>query len=117
MIAFTVPGQAVPKGRPRFAKKGRRVMVFTPTTTQEFEKRVRAFAMEAGARKLDGDLGLTVRFFVKDHRRRDLDNLLKGVKDALNGIAWEDDCQVASCFMDKKVDDNPRTEVAVWRLT
>jgi Holliday junction resolvase RusA-like endonuclease len=47
--------------------------------------------------------------------RADLDNMLKLVADALNGIAWHDDRQItrthAEIFM---FSDRPRTEVEVW---
>lgn len=33
-------------------------------------------------------------FRLPDKRKRDLDNLAKAVSDALNGIIWDDDCQI-----------------------
>lgn len=36
----------------------------------------------------------------------DVDNLLKGIKDALNGIAYKDDSQIVSVFALKKYEEN-----------
>lgn len=46
----------------------------------------------------------------------DLDNLAKLVKDALNGVAWGDDGQVAMVCMAKRYGSPARTEVTVERL-
>src|SRR6266498_5635691 len=47
-------------------------------------------------------------------RRCDWDNLAKLVCDALNGIAWRDDDQIAHALVVKGYDAaNPRTEVTV----
>jgi Holliday junction resolvase RusA-like endonuclease len=36
-------------------------------------------------------VAITYDFWLKDNRKIDLDNLIKGVNDALNGLAWPDD--------------------------
>jgi hypothetical protein len=44
-----------------------------------------------------------------------LDNLLKLVQDALNGVAYQDDTQIDAIRAMKTVDrSNPRTEIQIW---
>ncbi len=108
MISFTIPGEPVPKGRPRFAN-GR---VYTPPKTVEYERKVRVFARNAKVRMLKGDIQLIVDFHLKTERRVDIDNLVKGCMDALNGIAWKDDAQVVSLVASKLLGSlNPRCAI------
>ena len=44
---------------------------------------------------LTEELSLTIRFFFKTKRKRDLDNQNKLALDALNGIVYADDSQIA----------------------
>lgn len=97
MISFLVPGDPIPKGRPRFAN-GR---VYTPPKTVAFERKVGMCARMAKVKCLKGDVQLIIDFHLKTHRRVDIDNLLKGCMDALNGIAWKDDTQVTSIVATK----------------
>jgi hypothetical protein len=53
VLSFIVPGEAVPKGRPRFFLRAGRVRVITPERTIAYEKRVAA-AARAAAKALGG---------------------------------------------------------------
>lgn len=51
--------------------------------------------------------------------RPDIDNLVKGVMDAMNGLAWEDDAQVAEIVARKihaQQGEKPRVDVRVEEL-
>jgi Holliday junction resolvase RusA-like endonuclease len=48
--------------------------------------------------------------------RVDVDNIAKGALDALNGVLWKDDAQVADLRVRKVYTDCPRTEITVWEL-
>lgn len=52
------------------------------------------------------------------NRAADVDNLVKSVHDALNGIAWEDDRQVKAVLAEKRPCQRgrERTEIAVMSL-
>ena len=50
-------------------------------------------------------------------KRPDVDNLLKLVCDALNGVAWKDDSDIASIFAVKGYSEHPRTEIEIKYLT
>lgn len=50
-------------------------------------------------------------------RKPDEDNLVKGLKDALNGLAWLDDAQVCRSVVEKweaSGDEQPHVEVAIF---
>jgi Holliday junction resolvase RusA-like endonuclease len=45
--------------------------------------------------------------------RSDVDNMAKAVLDSLNGIAWDDDCQVARLVVEKSYGTEGRTTVRI----
>ncbi len=51
--------------------------------------------------------------FIRHISKPDLDNLIKAVKDALNGIIWQDDSQVFNIIADKVYVDKPRTWIKI----
>ena len=128
---IVVPVTPVAKARPRVGKHGN---VYTPKKTQEFENTVRFFASKTIKRPLDGAVKLTVRFYfprpkklywknkdmppVLHDKRPDISNLIKSVEDALNGIAYRDDAQIAVVHAEKWYhsgddDDKPCVEIEV----
>jgi Holliday junction resolvase RusA-like endonuclease len=63
---------------------------------------------------LTGDVGLHITFYFGTKRRRDLDNQNKLVLDALTGIAYEDDSQIADLHLLRAYDKGrPRVEIAI----
>ena len=66
---------------------------------------------------LDGNLGINIRLFFSDNRRRDWDNWHKISIDSLEGIVFEDDSQIQEAFIEKDIDrDNPRIEIDIYEL-
>jgi len=137
-IKFTVYGQAVPKGRARVVRHGGFVRAFTPKKTVDWESSVAGQAIQHKPEQLlTGAIKLGVKFyraplksFSKDKRelamsgkfrpatRPDLDNLIKGVTDSLNGIMWQDDSQVIEYIVGtgKYFGDPPRVEIEVYEI-
>lgn len=114
-----VPIPAFPKQRPRFSRYGG---TYTPPETEIFEQNLRMLVSTkyriAGHREpLAGALALKIIFRVPKPPsielarrpypcvRPDLDNLLKGVQDALNGVLWKDDGQIVEVEMSKVYGD------------
>ena len=99
--SFEMPGDPVPKGRPRIGKGGH---AFTPQRTRDAEA---AFGWAAKAAALLGPLAgplrVEVTFALENRRRVDLDNLAKLALDALNGLWWADDSQIAELRATKRV--------------
>lgn len=116
-----IPGRPVAKGRPRFTQTARGVHTFTPERTANWEMVVQAEMYKVCPKPLDGPLELSVSFifhypknWAKVKReaaeegesvwyegKPDLDNLVKLIKDAGNGIIWRDDAQVVKLEADK----------------
>ena len=58
-----------------------------------------------------GDLSVSITFYFATKRRRDLDNMNKLVLDALTGIAYDDDSQIAELHLYRAYDvQKPRIE-------
>ena len=90
MITFTIYGEPVPKGRPRYG----RGHVYTPRRTHEHERRIWAAAVRAGVKPTDQPVRLSCVFCCRHPLLADVDNLAKCVMDGLAGTAYGDDRQV-----------------------
>lgn len=115
---FTVMGEPVSKARARFTKQGH---AYTPANTRTAEDRMAwAFRAAAQGHKIDPEAtyGVMGIFFHGTRQRRDVDNMLKLICDALNGIAWADDSQVTEVSGRRGFDakENARTEVWIYSV-
>ena len=137
MIAFTVFGEPVAQGRPRFARMGAGVRAYDPEKSHTYKDYVRTAALEVKPDKpLDGPLLLVVEAYrsipksmskkkrvealagsLQPTTKPDLDNIIKGLKDALKGIIWCDDSQVVNIVAGKWYSDRPRVEITVKEAT
>jgi Holliday junction resolvase RusA-like endonuclease len=94
--------------------RGRRVKT---QRCRDFHADVHALALEAGIKRMAGELSLSVDIY-RPRRSGDLDNTLKIIQDSLTGLAWDDDSQVveihARRFDDK---DNPRAVITIQEVT
>lgn len=102
MIKLTLPIEPVAWGR---VKRGRFGQAYVPEKTARFESEAARLIKRAigPSLPLEGPLFLVARFILSPpHRpkwkepavRPDLDNYLKAIKDAANGLLWFDDAQV-----------------------
>lgn len=113
-MEFIVEGEPQGKARPRFSRRSG--TVYTPSKTAEYEKEIRYSYLAVSGGKLipAGSYAVvTVDAYFKipksytkkkrlacEHninrpdKKPDIDNILKVVLDALNGVAYEDDKQV-----------------------
>lgn len=114
VAVFTVPGDPVTWKRARRGKSGS----YTDPKDAAHREKIRAFARNAGIRrKLTGPVRLAVTYYRETRDLTalsfgDLDNLTKSVKDALRGIAYEDDRQVIA-MVTLKGTGEPRTEITI----
>ncbi len=108
---ITIPGNPIPKGRPR-AVKGR---IFTPQRTRDYEQLVGQYAALKWTREpTEARLFVSLRFYRENERRADFDNLTKSVLDGLQGVVYVDDSQIKEAHIRVEVDrENPRVEVWV----
>lgn len=133
-IRFFVPGQPVGKGRARFTKKGHS---YTPEKTRSYEAQVsyQAHLAMDGSALFDGPVGIVVTALMQAPKkpskalkdalamdrawhtgRPDGDNIIKAAADAMNGIVFRDDAQVARCSFTKKYSDTPGLHIYVEAL-
>ena len=117
MIKFFIPGDPVGKERPRATSASGCVRMYTPPKTAAYEEQVKlcARAAMAGKAPLAGavsirlNIGLKVPKSVSKRlqmsmlssgthpcKKPDIDNVIKAVCDACNGITYEDDKQIVA---------------------
>jgi Holliday junction resolvase RusA-like endonuclease len=81
-----------------------------------------AYTWEAKAqwrgKPLEGDVALSVTFFFGTKRKTDLDNFNKLWQDALSGIVYQDDGQIAELHLRRSYDKaRPRIEISLVAAT
>lgn len=99
-----IPGNPVPKGRPR-VYRGHGV---TPKRTRDAEQRIRnLFRRQVPDGILYPSERLLVRmdFWLNKTGRPDLDNIMKLCLDALNGLAYADDEQIEAVWARRYMPD------------
>lgn len=116
-ISFVIPGEPVAKQRPRVVTRGGFARAYTPKETVNYESLVRLTAQQAGCPHYDGPVSLFIvacfewpkSSWRKQKPRgeawkcngKDADNIGKSISDGLNGVAWNDDTQVAELTVRK----------------
>lgn len=130
---FVVPGKPHGKGRPRATVVAGRTRLYTPQSSADYEAAVRKAGSPHFAAPLTGPIKLRiVAYFAApvswSKRKRaemqgqfhiqkpDGDNVMKSIKDGLNGLAWVDDCQAADCRVVKRWGTHSETFVLVEAL-
>ena len=115
-MKLTIQIDAVPQGRPRFYNK----VAVDPPKSRKFKEELAllAKAIMSDAKPFTGKL--EVRIFVfrnfpspTNKRYGDIDNLAKGILDALNGVAWIDDSQIVDLTIRKFVTDC-KPYIVIW---
>lgn len=98
VLRFTVPGQPVPKARPRWAPRGG---TYTSPRTVEAEKRIGEYLKGAypHLRPSAARMGLSIEVYLNSGRQGDADNYLKLVADSCTGKVWLDDKQVDEMYV------------------
>jgi len=133
MREFVIYGQPVAKGRPRLGKWG----TYTPQKTVEYENLIKISYIEKykGEPVLEDQLKLDIYFYfqipksvsnkkrqamlegkIMHDKRPDIDNCIKIITDALNGIAYKDDNQIVEVHAMKLYDETPRTVVTITKV-
>lgn len=121
-VNFVVPGEPFAKQRPRAARKGTFITIYTPVETRNYEEKVRKeYNTIYKGIQLDGPLTVNIDgiFSIPKHTSRklrermlngeiphikkpDCDNMAKICLDALNGIAYPDDAIINQLNVTKK---------------
>lgn len=136
-IRFFVPGPPRGKGRPRAARMGKHIRLYTDDKTFSYESTVALAASRAMASRapFEGPMSVVMRMrhpVPKSWSKRkredalsdrvlptvkcDADNCVKAVFDAINGIVWVDDVQVVELALTKRYAATPGVDVFVSQL-
>lgn len=103
-----VAGEPVPWERTDGARRKR------PNTAVYQDAVAWTWVAQGGLRAGGARVSVAIDVYRSTHKRCDVDNLAKTVLDALNGLAWDDDCQVDELRVRRSVDRvAPRCEVQV----
>lgn len=118
---FEVFGEPQSKARARTARRGDKIVTYSPTSNRRGEDGIKAAYLEQTRRiETSADKAFAVRaiFYHATRQRRDVDNMLKLVLDGLNKVAWADDTQVVEVTGRKILTDKSeaRTVVEVYRI-
>lgn len=134
VVSFNVYGLPKGKARPRVTRTGH---AYTPAATVAWENTIRLQAIHAmrGIDIPDGNLIVRMTFFFQPpksyaKKRRellmnegrpmphkpDIDNLVKAVLDACNGIAYKDDAAVVEIDARKRYGEEDGVQVTIERL-
>ena len=131
-LFFTVPGEPRGKGRPRFTRSGH---AYTDRETKAYEEKIVAYyRMTLRGTRVPDEAFVSVDVVAylpipKDatkaqiagmaaktilpSRKPDVDNVLKAVLDALNGVAYKDDSRVYRTSCVKFYSAEPRLEITI----
>jgi len=142
MIELVVPGEPMGKQRPKvFPIRTRTGLIIrrgvTPAKTLSYETLIRElFAVKyPGFEPLEGPLVLTIEAFlgipksaskkkraamaagdIIPEKRPDFDNLAKTAADALQGVAFRNDSQIADAVIRKRYSSTPRMRIQIQVL-
>ena len=128
-VHFTIEGPPQGKARPRVTRHG----TYTPSKTKEYERAIQdAYRDQVGDTFFEGPVSVDifclfpipksrtkgqkkemVDWRVRPCVKPDLDNVVKAVCDALNGIAWQDDNQVCDLCVRKQYGETPGVFVSI----
>ena len=109
---FSIPHRPKSKGRPRVTSKNGKQCAYTPKATRDWEEIVKSYYKGP---KFEGPVSLSIVLrstkvtvtvspleSEMSPLRGDISNYVKGIEDALNGLAYDDDRQIHRLVGKKK---------------
>ena len=133
-VIFEVPGQPKGKERPRWTMVSNTSIVYTPRNTRGYEDMIKTYykinnfkafkkddALEVSAiayyqipkKTKKSNKLLMIKVEMLPTKKPDIDNIMKVVLDALNGIAYHDDSQVCKVNFMKMYSEDPRLKILI----
>lgn len=139
-VYFTVPGKPQGKARARtgYNPRTKQVMSHTPDNTVLYENHIKTCYMETTDKIFNKGEPLSVNIAacfepvksvskkkrelmlqnkIRPTKKPDIDNIVKTVLDALNGVAYKDDTQVIQVMATKIYQDRARVDIAIAELS
>lgn len=133
-MKLIIPGKPMGKQRPRVLKSG---ITYTPKETANYEVYIKQlFATEYKMHKpKEGPLIMRITAYfpipqstskskkvamergdIRPTKKPDIDNIIKIIADALNGLAYLDDKQIVSCTVEKYYSSVPSVHVELEEI-
>lgn len=137
-VQFTILGEPVGKGRPRFSTKGNFVKAYTPKKTVNYENLVKLeyrrqcrdfkfpkeapldlrilayFGIPKSASKRKRELMISGA--IRPMKKPDMDNVIKAIADACNEYSYHDDAQIVDCQVRKFYSEQPRVTIIIQEV-
>lgn len=133
-LKFEVPGSPIGQGRPKFSTINGHAKAYDPEKSRNYKAYVKLLATQAmreqGFTMIDGPCCLDILAFFevpkskskkfrqaalegreRPTKKPDLSNIVKGIEDALNGLAYKDDSFIVYLSVAKHYSEVPRVEV------
>lgn len=133
-LKFEVPGSPIGQGRPKFSTINGHAKAYDPEKSRNYKAYVKLLATQAmreqGFTMIDGPCCLDILAFFevpkskskkfkeralmgieRPTKKPDLSNIIKGIEDALNGLAYNDDSLIVYLSVAKHYSEVPRVEV------
>ena len=136
ILHIIIPGEPVAQARARFSSRNGFTRSYDPKKSADYKNYIRRIANQIKTSPLTGPLVMKVNVYrsvpkswtkkkqlaalegtVKPDMKPDVSNYLKGIEDALNGIAYIDDSQIVLAIVKKAYSANPRVEIRIWNDT
>ena len=137
ILTFIIPGEPSGQGRPRFTTINGHAKAYDPEKSRNYKAYVKLLALQAvneiNWKCTDKPIRMTIvascsipksatkKFrqmalagFERPTKKPDVDNIYKGIADALTGIAYKDDKQIVSAEIYKNYAETAQVEVWIY---
>ena len=138
-LKFEVPGSPIGQGRPKFSTINGHAKAYDPEKSRNYKAYVKLLATQAmkeqGFTMIDGPCCLDIMAFFevpkskskkfkerallgleRPTKKPDIDNIVKALQDALNGLAYKDDSSIVFLSVAKCYSEIPRVEVILREI-
>lgn len=135
-LMFEIPGSPIGQGRPKFSTINGHAKAYDPEKSRNYKAYVRLLATQAmkdsGFTMIEGPCCLSIDAYFEvpkskskkfreaalsgleyPTKKPDLSNIVKGIEDALNGLAYKDDALIVRLHTVKLYSEIPRVEVTL----
>ena len=135
-LMFEIPGSPIGQGRPKFSTINGHAKAYDPEKSRNYKAYVRLLATQAmndsGFTMIEGPCCLSIDAYFEvpkskskkfreaalsgleyPTKKPDIDNIIKAIQDALNGLAYKDDALIVRLHTVKLYSEIPRVEVSL----
>ena len=138
-LKFEIPGSPIGQGRPKFSTINGHAVAYDPEKSRNYKAYVKMLAAQAmkdsGFTMIEGPCCLDINAYFevpkskskkfkerallgleRPTKKPDIDNIVKALQDALNGLAYKDDSSIVFLSVAKCYSEVPRVEVVLREI-